>query len=200
MSSKKDWFIEAIKKGFIKSFDYSSFEAFKPIAKGGFGIVSKAYLKDADKVVALKCLYDGPTKDNEESFDGFIREVRNIAKVDYHDNIIGITQVMVPGLDNYENDDLGAHDRRIYASSQQIYSIVQRFQQLTVVDQDSPNVDESNDLQTNHNEDVDNVSVIQESNSSEIPNADAPNIFNDGQEADLIDISETSILTSSNET
>ncbi|CAG8620792.1 14371_t:CDS:2, partial [Racocetra fulgida] len=58
--------------------------------------------------------------------------------------------------------------------------------QLNVVDQDSPNVDESNDLQTNHNKDIDNVSVIQESNSSEIPNANAPDIFNDGQEADLI--------------
>ncbi|CAG8512657.1 11072_t:CDS:2, partial [Dentiscutata heterogama] len=95
MSSKKDWFNDAIKKEFIKSFDYNSFEAFKPIAKGGFGIVSKAYFKDADKVVALKCLHHGPTKDDEDSLDVFIREVRYIAKVDHHDNIIrffGITQ------------------------------------------------------------------------------------------------------------
>ncbi|CAG8457382.1 10675_t:CDS:10 [Cetraspora pellucida] len=265
MSSKKDWFIEAIKKEFIKSFDYNSFEAFKPIAKGGFGIVSKAYLKDADKVVALKCLYHGPTNEDEDSFDSFIREVRNIAKVD-HDNIIrffGIThdislrvikgeretpvngspldfinlyrdawdddpnkrpntneirdrlkdmnltpvyhnvlslsdpQILEPG--NNENDGLGVHDHRVYGTYEQIYSIVQRFQELTVVNQNNTNVDESNDVQMDQTDHNDDVTTIQESNPLKAPNVD-PNILNDGKEADLIDINESSIISiSSNE-
>ncbi|CAG8705804.1 796_t:CDS:2, partial [Dentiscutata heterogama] len=85
----------AVERKFIKSFEYESFENWQLIGKGGFGTVFSAYSKDTDQIVALKRLHYCPTSDNEDSFDEFAREVKNITKVDHHICIIrffGITQ------------------------------------------------------------------------------------------------------------
>ncbi|CAG8754844.1 1186_t:CDS:2, partial [Dentiscutata heterogama] len=81
-----------------------------------------------------------------------------------------------------------------------------RFQQLDVVGQTSPQIDESNHESINSqmvpsdpNDNIDNSSLIQEQKLLEVPNTNTNNSNNE-QEADLIDISENpSITMSSNE-
>ncbi|CAG8727660.1 26346_t:CDS:2, partial [Dentiscutata erythropus] len=105
-----------------------------------------------------------------------------------------------------EDNGLRVNDYRIYTSNNELYSIVQRFHQLSVVDQTSPQIDESNHESNNtqmvpgdHNYNIDNTPLIQEQNLSEFPNTE-PNNSNDNKVADLIDISENpSITMSSNE-
>ncbi|CAG8686502.1 8278_t:CDS:2, partial [Scutellospora calospora] len=85
-SNKNDCFKEAIEKGEINSFKYSSFGELKFIGAGGFGDVYSAYLENMKEIVALKKF-----RGNEESI---IREVKKITKVD-HENIIklyGVTK------------------------------------------------------------------------------------------------------------
>ncbi|CAG8642662.1 1234_t:CDS:1, partial [Diversispora eburnea] len=42
----------------ITKFDYNSFEDIKPIVRGGFGLVNRAYSKVLKKHVALKYLHN----------------------------------------------------------------------------------------------------------------------------------------------
>ncbi|CAG8459412.1 12642_t:CDS:2 [Acaulospora morrowiae] len=87
MSSLKDSFKIAIDYGFIKSFDYKAFENCKPIARGAFGTVHKAYFRNIEKNVALKSLHYDET-DDEHFYNDFIRELQNISAVNYSDNVV----------------------------------------------------------------------------------------------------------------
>ena len=72
MSSNNEDLTRIAKDRNIQKFDYNKFENINPIARGGFGAVSRAYLKILRKDVALKCLHN----DDDESFDeSFVREV-----------------------------------------------------------------------------------------------------------------------------
>ena len=64
-SNEKDSFKFALEKGYIKQFNFTTFEDCKPIARGGFGQVKRAYSKNLRKYVALKCLHN---MDNENDF------------------------------------------------------------------------------------------------------------------------------------
>ncbi|CAG8505395.1 3070_t:CDS:1, partial [Diversispora eburnea] len=57
MSSKKDLFNSALEGGYIKEFDYNTFENITEIARGGFGTVYRANLKNLEKQIALKSLH-----------------------------------------------------------------------------------------------------------------------------------------------
>ncbi|CAG8756989.1 27001_t:CDS:2 [Gigaspora margarita] len=90
-----DWLKVAVESKYIESFEYESFENKKVIGKGGFGTVYSAYSKDIDQTIALKILHHSSINDNEDSFHQFVREIKNITKVDHNSNIIqffGITK------------------------------------------------------------------------------------------------------------
>ncbi|CAG8785772.1 1265_t:CDS:2, partial [Racocetra persica] len=93
-STIKDRVKVAFEQTYIKFFEYSSFDIIKVIGKGGFGTVFSAYSRDTEKTVALKSLYADCFYESSID-DVFVREVKNITKINYHDNIIrffGITQ------------------------------------------------------------------------------------------------------------
>ncbi|CAG8443793.1 144_t:CDS:2 [Acaulospora morrowiae] len=114
--TKKDLFNSA-EGCFITKFEYDSFENRKFIAKGGFAAVYSAYLKSAEKTVALKIFHD------IKFYKGFVTELKNLNAVNHHKNIIkfmGISQEPVfntpheniqpkPDHDNAETD-LYIHD------------------------------------------------------------------------------------------
>ncbi|CAG8819115.1 17466_t:CDS:2, partial [Cetraspora pellucida] len=92
--NKQDWFKVAIEQEYIKLFDYSSFANPRIIGKGGFGSIYIAHSKHSGNFVALKCLHNN-ISDNDDTINAFIREVKTISKVNFHDNIVrlfGITQ------------------------------------------------------------------------------------------------------------
>ncbi|CAG8459199.1 8385_t:CDS:2, partial [Cetraspora pellucida] len=87
-----NWFKVAIEQKYITLFGHDSFQDWKVIGKGGFGVVYSAYSRDTEKIIALKSLY---CDDNDIPLDGFIKEIKNINRVAHHDNIVrffGITQ------------------------------------------------------------------------------------------------------------
>lgn len=68
LNDKKNAFKSALENGFIKLFDYNTFNNITPIDRGGFGSVRHAYSNILRKDTALKSLY--------ENFDeSFVREV-----------------------------------------------------------------------------------------------------------------------------
>ncbi|RHZ82457.1 hypothetical protein Glove_109g150 [Diversispora epigaea] len=79
----------------IQKFDYNTFEDIKPIAIGGFGTVSRAYSKDLEKQVALKCLHD---ENSDNFYKGFMNELQNINAVNHHKNIIKYYGVSIDHL------------------------------------------------------------------------------------------------------
>ncbi|RIB27327.1 kinase-like domain-containing protein [Gigaspora rosea] len=88
-----NWFKVAIEQGYIRLFEFNSFENLQIIDRGGFGIVSSAYSKIFDQTVALKSLHNDSLDDDH--LNCFIREIRNFTKVNQHHHIIrffGITQ------------------------------------------------------------------------------------------------------------
>ncbi|CAG8514097.1 28135_t:CDS:2 [Gigaspora margarita] len=102
-TNKKNWLKFAIDGRFIKFFSYKSLENFQPIESGSFGTVTRAYLKSAEKTVALKSLHNSPVYNDDNTFEEFVREfpltykLQNISAVDHHDNMIkflGISQVI----------------------------------------------------------------------------------------------------------
>ncbi|CAG8655060.1 2106_t:CDS:1, partial [Diversispora eburnea] len=70
MSLRKKMFISALESGFIKGFDYSSFENITIISGGGYGTVYCSYSTNLEKYVALKSLHE---KD-ESFYENFVRE------------------------------------------------------------------------------------------------------------------------------
>lgn len=55
--TKKETFEFALESRYITKFEYNTFENCRPIAKGGFGQVKRAYSNTLRKEVALKCLH-----------------------------------------------------------------------------------------------------------------------------------------------
>ncbi|CAG8556009.1 687_t:CDS:2 [Diversispora eburnea] len=97
------WLRAAIDGGHIILFDFDSFTQSTPIARGAFGEVSRAYWDSAEKVVALKTLYNNPGTEFDQSFEEFIKELRLIRSVDFHDNVIRFFGVTYDYLTIYEN-------------------------------------------------------------------------------------------------
>ncbi|RHZ82454.1 hypothetical protein Glove_109g154 [Diversispora epigaea] len=79
----------------IRRFNYNTFEDIKLIARGGFGIVNRAYPKDLEKQVALKCLLD---ENNDNFYKEFMNELQNINAVNHHKNIIKYYGVSIDHL------------------------------------------------------------------------------------------------------
>lgn len=69
-NNKNDLLRIALENRIVDSLDYSTFENFVSISKGGFGKVKRAHARSLGKHVALKRLYE-----NEEFHENFIREV-----------------------------------------------------------------------------------------------------------------------------
>ncbi|CAG8849105.1 21313_t:CDS:2, partial [Gigaspora margarita] len=91
--SYSNWIKVAIEKEYITSYDFSSFDKLEFIGGGGYGIVFRAIREH--ETVALKCLHNGFAYDIQNYDDEFIREVKNLTKVNNHDNItrfLGITK------------------------------------------------------------------------------------------------------------
>ncbi|CAB4394501.1 unnamed protein product [Rhizophagus irregularis] len=92
------WIIEKIKSEDINYFDYKEFSDNVEIGRGGFGIVYKAnWNKRGMKDAALKSMLNNNNNSplNKEKFEEFIKELRLIRSLHYHDNINrfrGVTQ------------------------------------------------------------------------------------------------------------
>ncbi|CAG8575861.1 9601_t:CDS:2 [Diversispora eburnea] len=98
--SKKDLFNIALKCGFVKEFDFNSFENITKIARGGYGTVYRANSTNLEKRVALKSLHE-----NDELFyEKFLRELTNILAVNNHDNIINFYGISIGEREKYINE------------------------------------------------------------------------------------------------
>ncbi|PKK76948.1 kinase-like protein [Rhizophagus irregularis] len=98
MTSVKEWIEEKIKNEYIRYFEYDKFSQITEIDRGGFGKVSKANLANAG-LVALKIFFSNNSNIEEdelnEANDGFIKELKYLREIDYHQNInriLGITK------------------------------------------------------------------------------------------------------------
>ncbi|CAB4431296.1 unnamed protein product, partial [Rhizophagus irregularis] len=98
MTSVKEWIEKKIKNEYIRYFEYDKFSQITEIDRGGFGQVSKANLANAG-LVALKIFFSNNSNIEEdelnEANDGFIKELKLLREVDYHQNInriLGITK------------------------------------------------------------------------------------------------------------
>ncbi|RHZ86534.1 hypothetical protein Glove_50g61 [Diversispora epigaea] len=69
----------------IQKYVYNKFEDIAPIASGAFGTVNRAYSKDLEKHVALKCLHN---TNSNNFYKIFMNELQNYNAVNHHKNII----------------------------------------------------------------------------------------------------------------
>ena len=72
---QRKWLQAAFAGGHIIHIPFATFDQATVVARGAFGEVSRAYWKSAEKVVALKSLYNNPVMGAEGSFEEFVREV-----------------------------------------------------------------------------------------------------------------------------
>lgn len=70
--SKEVSFKKALEDGYIKKFEYGTFENIREIASGAFGTVYYAYCTAFKRNVALKCLH---RDDKSLFYDNFVKEV-----------------------------------------------------------------------------------------------------------------------------
>ncbi|RGB25787.1 kinase-like domain-containing protein [Rhizophagus diaphanus] len=98
MTSIKEWIEIKIKTGYIHYFEYDKFSQITEIDRGGFGKVNKANLANAG-LVALKIFFNNNSNIEEDELNEvnkrFIKELRLLREVDYHQNInriLGITK------------------------------------------------------------------------------------------------------------
>ncbi|CAG8491510.1 9411_t:CDS:2 [Acaulospora morrowiae] len=90
MSSSIDnfeWLEDAIKDGYINSFNYNQFSDVKEIGKGGFGIIESAEWGIFERKVALKRLKKEVCQLDKPSIKEFLREIRLLMKASHHPNI-----------------------------------------------------------------------------------------------------------------
>ncbi|CAG8836010.1 45521_t:CDS:2 [Gigaspora margarita] len=90
----------AIKDVGIKFIEYSSLQDITPISRGGFGEIFKAFWPQPGITVALKCI-----DRNNDPYKAFIKEVKSLIIVNYHENIIrflGVSFEIVERLNNIE--------------------------------------------------------------------------------------------------
>ncbi|CAG8621562.1 2355_t:CDS:2, partial [Acaulospora colombiana] len=92
----QEWLNVAIEKGYIRTYDFNSFENFEHIANGSFGKVQKAYLKILRKTVVLKSLRDNFKRD-PKFYKLFVSELRNINAVKDSDNVISFMGISRDG-------------------------------------------------------------------------------------------------------
>ncbi|CAG8665307.1 13694_t:CDS:2 [Cetraspora pellucida] len=59
-----NWFKTAIEQGYIRLFEFDSFEDLQTIDRGGFGTVYSAYSKNTEQTVALKSLHNDAHDDD----------------------------------------------------------------------------------------------------------------------------------------
>ncbi|CAB4474806.1 unnamed protein product [Rhizophagus irregularis] len=101
MTSPNDWIDKKIKDDDINYFEYNEFSNMKNIGNGAFGIVNRADWKSCRSKVALKILASNSSI-NEDNMNKFLKELKNLRKVNFHPNInrcFGITKE--PSSNNY---------------------------------------------------------------------------------------------------
>ncbi|RHZ49474.1 hypothetical protein Glove_520g15 [Diversispora epigaea] len=91
--SKKDSFKNALENGYIRLFDYNTFDNPTKIAEGSCGTVFHANSKILGKDVSLKSLH-GVNK-GDEFYKKFVNELKHINAVNHHDNIINFYGVSI---------------------------------------------------------------------------------------------------------
>ncbi|PKY53714.1 kinase-like protein [Rhizophagus irregularis] len=100
MASLCEWIDMKIRDDDINYFDYDEFSNFEKVGEGAFGIVNKADWKSCGIKIALKIIeYNSVNQDN---MNRFLKELRNLRKVNFHPNInrfLGITKE--PITNNY---------------------------------------------------------------------------------------------------
>ncbi|CAB4392671.1 uncharacterized protein OCT59_024652 [Rhizophagus irregularis] len=100
MTSLCEWIDMKIRDDDINYFDYDEFSNFEKVGEGAFGIVNKADWKSCGIKIALKIIeYNSVNQDN---MNRFLKELRNLRKVNFHPNInrfLGITKE--PITNNY---------------------------------------------------------------------------------------------------
>ncbi|CAG8648747.1 27866_t:CDS:2 [Dentiscutata erythropus] len=90
----------AIKDVGIKFIEYSSLKDITSIGRGGFGEIFKAFWPQPGITVALKYI-----DSNRDPYKAFIKEVKSLMIVNYHENIIrflGVSFEVVERLNNIE--------------------------------------------------------------------------------------------------
>ncbi|RIB29523.1 kinase-like domain-containing protein [Gigaspora rosea] len=96
-----EWLEDAIKRGDIKSYDYTEFSASNQIiGDGGFGVVYKSEWENRGLTIALKKLKNIPLN-GEEIIKGFVKELKYLQRVYKHQNVIefyGVTRDISGGL------------------------------------------------------------------------------------------------------
>ncbi|RGB33897.1 kinase-like domain-containing protein [Rhizophagus diaphanus] len=101
MISPNEWIDNKIKDDDINYFEYNEFSNMKKIDNGAFGIVNRADWKSCRSKVALKILASNSSI-NEDNMNKFLKELKNLRKVNFHPNInrcFGITKE--PSSNNY---------------------------------------------------------------------------------------------------
>ncbi|GES97471.1 kinase-like domain-containing protein [Rhizophagus clarus] len=120
---EEEWIKQKIEDEDILYFEYGKFIEFEKIGKGGFGDVYKAETID-EKKVALKCLRKS-SKIEENVLKDFVKELKVLRIISYHDNInsfLGITKdyeenyIMV--LEYANNGNLRDYLRKNFCSLQ----------------------------------------------------------------------------------
>ncbi|CAB4493602.1 unnamed protein product [Rhizophagus irregularis] len=95
MTLVEEWIKKEIRNNHIRYFEYNEFSQIDEIGRGAFGKVSKANLADTG-LVALKILFNKNSKEEiNEDNDEFVKELKLLREVDYHQNInriLGITK------------------------------------------------------------------------------------------------------------
>ncbi|CAB4431289.1 unnamed protein product [Rhizophagus irregularis] len=95
MTLVEEWIKKEISDKHIRYFEYNEFSQIDEIGRGAFGKVSKANLADTG-LVALKILFSKNSKEEiNEDNDEFVKELKLLREVDYHQNInriLGITK------------------------------------------------------------------------------------------------------------
>ncbi|GBC41414.2 kinase-like domain-containing protein [Rhizophagus irregularis DAOM 181602=DAOM 197198] len=95
MTLVEEWIKKEISDKHIRYFEYNEFSQIDEIGRGAFGKVSKANLADTG-LVALKILFSKNSKEEiNEDNDEFVKELKLLREVDYHQNInriLGLTK------------------------------------------------------------------------------------------------------------
>ncbi|CAB4426615.1 unnamed protein product [Rhizophagus irregularis] len=86
MTSFNEWIDMKIKDGDIHYVEYNEFSSVKKVGEGSFGIVESADWKSRGIKIALKTLIDHSSVD-ENSMNKFVKELKNLKKASFHQNI-----------------------------------------------------------------------------------------------------------------